>query len=1118
MSVAELLRDLASRGLSITVSGTDLRLQGPTEQMDTDLVARIRAAKPDLIAHLAASTGLALTPLQAGYLLGRGDLVELGNVASHVYHEIEGAWDVPRLERALQSVVDRHSALRTSFTADGRQVAHDRAAVHIRVRDLRVLPDTARRDTLTAIRERCSHLVLPVHRAPLVRAEVSILADDRMVLHVSHDGLVMDGISMFLFFRAWWRAYDGGPGDESEVELPFADYLAERERAHTRPPAQRSRQYWLDRLDDLAPNPALPLAASPASITRPRFTQRLVRLDPDRWGALKQRAARSGITPTCLLLAAYAQTLHAWGAGDRFTINTTIAHRPPIHPRVFDAIGQFSDTMLVEVDGDPSATFEQRATALQAQLHRAIENRHFSGVEVLREIGRRGDPVRARAPYTFNCPIGYVQSDVDGSTLELFGRETFSVSQTPQVWLNVFAMEQHGGLVVQLDGVDALFPAGLLDALAGGYQRLLDELSAGPAWSATNLDLRPVSQRRQRDAANDTTAALPDRLLADDFLDRARRQPDAPAVITSRDTLSYGQLHRQASRLAAWLREHGVARDELVGLVMTRGPEQVIGILATVIAGGAYLPVDAGLPGERREYMLRDGRVRCVLTNVPGVDAVPDGVAVAEVDATTDPGEPVQVAPLAGAELTDLAYVLYTSGTTGVPKGVMVGGRNVANVVADCNARFGVDATDRFFGISAFNFDLSVYDVFGALSAGAAIVLPDHDRAADPAHWLDLCESAGVTVWNSVPAIVGLLQEQASTAAHRLSALRLVMMSGDRIPPGLPAMLLRLKSDLEIISLGGPTETTIWNILHPIEAADDGTRSIPYGRPNMNNRAYVLDAAGRDLPDWVAGEICAAGFGLARGYWGDEERTRERFFDSAAHGERLYRTGDVGRYLPDGTIEIQGRTDFQIKVNGYRIEAGEVETRLVAMDSVKQAAVVRQEGVHGDRLVAHLAAAGDARPDLAEIRTHLRVYLPDYMVPSSVVWHDALPLTRNGKVDRAKLSTVSVEVLPQDAVPTEDAGSAPGAAPSGDIESELAAVWVHVLRVPEVTPQASFYDLGGDSLAAARVLTEVRKRFGVTIPLDQLYEVRTVRAMAARIEAGRQAASMPGRAGGAGAR
>jgi acyl-coenzyme A synthetase/AMP-(fatty) acid ligase/acyl carrier protein len=471
----------------------------------------------------------------------------------------------------------------------------------------------------------------------------------------------------------------------------------------------------------------------------------------------------------------------------------------------------------------------------------------------------------------------------------------------------------------------------------------------------------------------------------------------------------------------------------------------------------------------------------------------------------------------------------------------MVGQRSVLNLVADCNARFGIDADDRFLGISAFNFDLSVYDVFGALSAGAALVLPEADRAADPAHWLDLCAKNAVTVWNSVPAIASLLHNQAVTDADSeadidteaavsaasgaaangpLAALRLVLLSGDRIPPDLPGRLRLLTEGLSVVSLGGPTETTVWNICHPVAAEEDGSRPIPYGRPNANNRAYVLDGDGLDAPDWVTGEICAAGVGLARGYWGDAERTAERFVQDDRLGERLYRTGDLGRYLPSGEIEILGRRDFQLKVNGYRIEAGEVETRLAALDAVQRAVVVPQQqqqgptraptaaGAAGERLVAHLVPTGPMRPAAQEIRRALREFLPEYMLPSAVVWHESLPLTGNGKVDRRSLMSSSAPVL--SALPEAATGAAaatataaPDDAETAELERSLRTLWAAVLRISEdvVTRDADFYDLGGDSLGAARILTGVRKQFGVGITLDRLHEVQTVRAMAARIAA-----------------
>jgi amino acid adenylation domain-containing protein len=1111
----EVLREVEARGLGLTVSGTDLRLQGPQQRLDPELLGQIKAVKAELISYLSAAqsardNAFGLTLLQRGYLIGRSDSVEIGNVASHVYHEIDGCWDIDRLEAALQLMVAKHEMLRTHFTVDGRQVTEPGADVRIGRLDLRGEDAASQQTRLSELREQRSHRIFPEDLAPMLAADVTLLADDRMRLHVGHDGLVMDGISMFLFFNDWWQAYTSG-AEPPGAGVSFADYVASVEAMQAKSPAQRSRSYWLDRIDDLPPRPGLPLQANPSTITRPRFRHHFVRLDPQPWAALKATAAAAGLTPTGVLFAAYAEALARWGGGPRFTVTTTVANRPPIHPRIADAIGMFSQTLLVEFDMDRRCSFAERARALQARLRRDIDHRHFSGIEVLREMARRDPSADTRMPYTFNSAIGYIRSDIDGSALELFGPEVYTSSQTPQVWLNAFAFEQHGGLVIQFDEVDGLFPDQMISAMVAGYQQLLTDLLDEATWSATTFDLLPPEQRARREAANDTAAPLAEQLLQDAFITQAARTPDAPAVLTTRGSVSYGELLRRASHAAGWLRARQTGRDELVGLIMHRGPEQIVGILAAVLAGGAYLPVDAALPAERIRYMLRDGKVRSVLSNAGWQAGPDDGIGTLALDVTSPPeqaagGQPC--ASLPDAALDDLAYVLYTSGTTGEPKGVMVSQRSVANVVADCNSRFGVNAADRFIAISAFNFDLSVYDVFGALSAGAALVIPDADRATDPAHWLELCDGFGVTVWNSVPAIVGLMAEQAELeGAARIGALRLVMMSGDRIPPALPVALRRVRSDLTLMSLGGPTETTIWNISHPIGAAD-GTQSIPYGRPNANNRGYILDADGLDTPDWVIGDICASGTGLARGYWGDEARTAERFWADERRGERLYRTGDLGRYLPDGNIDIAGRSDFQIKINGYRIEAGEVETRLAAISVVKQAVVVRQEAARGDRLVAHLIPAGDSRPTQEEIKQALREHLPDYMTPSAVVWHDSLPLTPNGKVDRGKLTAMTPSTAAGGTGAAGPAGPAPGGEATGT-ERGLIEVWASVLHVPaaSIGPDSNFLELGGDSLAAARVFTRVRKQFGVSITLDRLFDVRTVRSMAAVIEAGQATAT-----------
>ncbi|MFI8417128.1 non-ribosomal peptide synthetase [Serratia sp. NPDC078593] len=1077
MSIAALLERITDAGLTISVQGDNLKLEGATQAIPPQLVADIRVHKAELLAELAERQNtFPLTPLQQAYYRGRALVSEGGGVANQVFHEIEGVWDLARLEQALQQVVQAHSALRLRITSDNAQYESSELP-RIARRDLQGLSADQQQQLRAELRDEKSHLVLPPD-ASLLQVEVAILSPQSMVLYVNHDGMIIDGISMFLLFQLWHQHYQS-PQPQTEY-LPFRQHIGAREQDKQHAVSARSRDYWLARLATLPKAPALAQNAKPAEPT-PRFKQYLVTLDAEHWALLQQQIKAQQLTPACVLMAAWAETLYSWGAGEDFTLNVTLSERRPIHPQAFRTIGPFSDPMLAEIHLDHQHPFVQRVQRLQAQLHKDIDHRYFSGIEVMRELAKVRGFADARMPYTFNCTLGALEG-VNGDALTLLGREVSTLSQTPQVLLDTFLFEQHGALIIRLDGVEAAFPEGFLTAMAEGFQRLLQMLCQPQSWQHRLFDLLPEGQQQRRAQINATVAEVPHHLLGDGFVEQAHLNPSNPAIYTLDRQISYGELLNRAAEAAQWLQQHGVKRNELVGLIAHRGPEQIVGILAIVLVGACYLPIDAGLPEARRHYMLTDGEVRVVLTNAD--------VAVSQpCFDLRHPQDKTFTLPARAADATqdDLAYVLYTSGTTGDPKGVMVTHRNVVNLVADCQQRFDVQPEDRFFAISAFNFDLSVWDVFGALSAGAALVMPDADRATDVEHWAALCQTRGVTIWNSVPAIVRMMFDHQPELPD---SLRLVMMSGDRIPPDLPAAMMVKRPDIAFWSLGGPTETTIWNICHPISPADCHGENIPYGRPNANNHCSIRHAQGGECPDWVAGEIYASGIGVTQGYWHDEARTRERYPVDADSGQRFFRTGDLGRYLPNGDIDILGRVDLQIKINGYRIEAGEVENVLTAQPDIAQAAVVAAKDAQGDVLVAHLVAEGN-RPTLGELRQRISPLLPDYMIPAQAIWHDALPLNRNQKVDRKALAQIPLR--------TEMAGGVESAPVQGDIARKLQTLWQEVLACDAIGIEQDFFSLGGNSLKALRILTSVRKTFGVAMPLESVYQFNTVQAMASQI-------------------
>ncbi len=615
------------------------------------------------------------------------------------------------------------------------------------------------------------------------------------------------------------------------------------------------------------------------------------------------RAGKSGVTPSVLLLAAYSEVLALWAKNPRFTINLTLFNRLPLHRQVNDIIGDFTSVTMLEVDGASEPTFLHRARRIQQQLWDDIDHRAFGGVRVLRERARQQSGNMGEVmPVVFTSILPDETRSGPGP-MAWMGPVTYEITQTPQLWLDHMAAEEAGSLVTNWDAVEELFPAGMLDDMFDAYCRLIDRLGDDDgAWHERRCEfqarLAPPGQLERRSSVNSTDAPIPDGLLHSRFFEQAGRRPDAPAVISPTATLSYGDLADRAKQVGHWLRAHGARPNTLVAVVMEKGWEQVVGVLGALASGAAYLPIDATLPTERLSYILDHGRVSLVLTQSWHDERIawPDAVERLRIDESDDLGlEPSPIPP--ANDPGDLAYVIYTSGSTGHPKGVMIDHRGALNTVADINARFGVTAHDRVLALSALNFDLSVYDIFGLLGAGGAIVMPRPHSERDPAHWAELIEQHEVTLWDTVPALMQMLVEYIAGQSQELPAcLRLVMMSGDWIPLDLPDRISAMSVDTDVISLGGATEASIWSILHPIDRVDPSWSSIPYGTPMVNQTFHVLNDALAPCPVWVPGWLYIGGIGLALGYWRDEDKTAASFITHPSTGQRLYRTGDLGRY------------------------------------------------------------------------------------------------------------------------------------------------------------------------------------------------------------------------------
>ncbi len=1023
-----------------------------------------------------------LTDIQLAYWLGRTSEFALGG-SCHVYWEfaLPGERDVGRLEDALNRLIGLHDMLRATVGADGAQrVMPSAPRYRIERRDWR---NGDGEEGLAALRREMAQESFDPAHWPLFRVVASHDGAQSRV-HLGIDLLIVDVPSLALLLDQWGRLYREPATALAPPAVSFRDYVLHLKRQEQGAAYQAARGYWAERAASLPPAPRLADMKPFGARKRWEWKRHRDVLDADAWSALQRRAREAGLTPVAVLVSSFAAALARVATERRFTLNLTVNDRQHLHPDIGGVVGDFTSTVLLGLDLATPAPFVQQAQAAGRDLAAHLGHAGFTGVKVLQQ---RGGAEKALMPVVFTSMLGY------GALSRSLGKLDFGATRTPQVWLDAQVMEDDGALVASWDAIDALFPDGLIAGTFAAWMASLRGLAADDAVWRQPLGAWLDAQERARRARRNATAhPMVDDLLHEPFLRQALAHPERPAVIAPGRTLTYGELLGHALAVADALGP--VTPDHLVAVAAPKGWQQIAAAIGVLLAGGAYLPIDPALPVARRHHLVARGEVRVVLTADGAPDDWPADVRTIAVGDLAPAPLPAAL-PARRAAPGDLAYVIFTSGSTGEPKGVMIEHRAALNTVLDCNERYRVGPEDRVLGLSALGFDLSVYDIFGLLAAGGALVLPEARSASDPAHLAGLIRAHGVTLWNSVPMFAQLFLEGGQEAAEALAGVRLVMMSGDWIPLDLPPRLRAANPAIELVSMGGATEASIWSIAYPIGAADAAWSSVPYGYPMRNQRFHVLDERMDDCPDWIAGELFIAGEGLARGYWRDPATTAARFVTHPASGERLYRTGDLGRYRDDGVIEFLGRNDGQVKVGGYRIELGEIEAALARHPAVRQAAVVVRTAADGHKSLAAFHVGQEIDP--AALRAHLAATLPAYMVPASFRRLDALPLNVNEKVDRKALSGWR-----------EEEASAP--APAAEtLEAAILAIWREVLVNPHLPPDEKLAEHGAHSFHAVEANAKINRALGVGCTVTDIFEFATVRALATALATRQSPPSAP---------
>ncbi|MFW6175308.1 MAG: amino acid adenylation domain-containing protein, partial [Acidobacteriota bacterium] len=1033
------------------------------------------------------------------------------------YHaHLEGPLDRRSLALALEHLERRHAELRATFEeVDGIPRRRIRSATGrgCGFVDLRRLAPGRADSEARLIARREARRSFDLTRGPLLRIQLVIRGEEEHDLLLTLHHIVSDAWSRSILVRDLQTLYsvyrEGSALDLEPPPIEFADFAAWQRECLQGPRLKRLLGYWRGRLADGSPALALPLDRPRPTRGTGRGEVRVRLLPPVVTGSLTALGQRLGATRFMVALSAFQAFLYRISGQEDFAVGTPVAGR--LRQELEGVVGMFVNTLVLRsrVGGDPSFAAllgRVRETVLEAHAHQELPFERL--VEALQP-----ERTLSRTPL---FQVALVVQNVPQPALafgEARGRPSTSHNGSAKFDLTMTLTEKGEGIELAIEYASDLFDPTTAERLLRTYGRLLETVAREPEARVSTLPLLSAAERHQLVHAwnagepepEPEGSALP---LLHELVERqVSRRRDATAVRLGSSFLSYGELDRRATTLAHRLVALGVGPEVVVALFLDRSVEVVIAMLGILKAGGAYLPVDPVYPEDRLAYMLEDSGATVVLTESARLSilrsAAPASVrAVLAVDSVPVGPAGASRRPVSHVGPGQLAYVIYTSGSTGHPKGTLVSHGNVVRLFDRTQGWYGFGVTDTWTLFHSHSFDFSVWEIWGALVYGGSLVVVPHLDSRTPERVLELLAAARVTVLNQTPSAFGQLVELVGRSPAPELALRWVIFGGEALEPAQLAPWWDRYGARRprLVNMYGITETTVHVTFRPMALDDlDAPSGSPIGRPVPDLSHFVLDPRGEPVPFGVPGELRVGGPGLARGYLGRAALTAERFVPNPfgeAVGERLYRSGDLVRRLPDGELDYLGRTDHQVQVRGFRIELGEIVHKLSGHPEVGRAVVtLRRQRPGDDRLVAYWtpAASGAVGPDRSELRAQLRRHLPAYMIPAFFVRLEELPLTPNGKVDR--------KALPE---PLADPGAG-GRPPAPGTEAEVAGIFGDLLGVSEIGADDDFFELGGHSLLATRAVARLREALGVELPIRDLFECPTPEGLARRIEAAARA-------------
>ena len=1065
---------------------------------------RLPAEKRALLAELLRKKAAGARQVPASFAQQRLWFLDQLDPGTPLYNisravQVKGGLNLQALQEALNFIVARHESLRTNVASiddEAVQIIAPAREIQIELVDLGGLPQGDKKSEARRLVSEAALRPFNLSQDLLLRAALYRFDDQDQVLLLVLHHIVSDGWSMGILFRELETLYEAfshsRPSPLPKLPIQYGDFARWQREWLQGQVLEEQVNFWKQQLGG-AP------AVLELSTDRPRpviqtfnGAHHISMVGKELTDSLNELSRRAGVTLFMTLLAAFQTMLHRYTNQREIVVGTPIANRT--RTEVEDLIGLFVNTLVVRTDLSGNPSFRKllgrvREVALDAFAHQDVPfEKLVEELQPERSLGHM--PLFQTLFALQNVPKSAWKLDRLDLTEFPFTKTTSKLD------LSVYVGERPEGLILTFEYSTDLFNAVTIQRMAGNFQTLLEGIVVNPEQRISECPLLTKRERAQLLVEwNETKADYrDDTCIHELFEEQVEKTPDEIALIFGKAQLTYGQLNSRANQLAHFLKARGVGPEVPVGVCIERSIEMVVGLLAILKAGGAYVGLEPTHPAERISFMLRDSGARLLLTEQRlGKTFASWGGECIYLDSEWPeiPVAPVEN-PANTASVAKTAYVLYTSGSTGQPKGVVSEHRASINRFAWMWRTYPFAEGEVCCQKTSLSFGDSIWEIFGPLLQGVPLVLIPDEVVKDPKFLIGALSANKVTRLVLVPSLLRLILESSEDLAQQLDALRYCVCSGETLPVELAKSFREQIPHATLINLYGSTEVAADVMCYEVINTND-LSSIPIGKPIANTNVFILDSNLQPVPLGALGEIYVGGEGLARGYLNNAKLTAEKFVAhgfSSRPGSRMFRTGDIGRYLPDGNIEYHGRRDRQVKVRGYRIELREIEAQLAIHPRVHQAVVVASDSERGDRqLVAYIVAAEEAPTD-TELRAHLRIKLPDYMIPSAFVLLEALPLTSSGKVNWLALPRPTCAQL---------ATGKDFVAPRTGVEKQLATIWAEVLKRDTVGINDNFFEIGGHSLLATQVISRVRKHFQVEMPLRSMFESPTVASLAASL-------------------